>query len=70
MGAGNTIFAQSENSNIELSPGTHELFLPGTDRRYTLVIPEGYTGQESVPFILSLHYGGQVTPFYGRGLIH
>jgi predicted peptidase len=69
IGVGNIIYAQSENSDIEMSPGTHELYLPETDKRYTLVIPEGYTGRDSVPFILSLHYGGQVTPFYGRGLI-
>ena len=50
-------------------PGFHEMLLPGTDRRYTLVIPQGYTGEEAVPLIVSLHYGGSVTPFYGRGLL-
>ena len=50
-------------------PGFHERLLPGTDRRYTLVIPQGYTGEEAVPLIVSLHYGGSVTPFYGRGLL-
>ncbi len=49
--------------------GFHEMRLPGTNRRYTLVIPQGYTGEAAVPLIVSLHYGGSVTPFYGRGLL-
>jgi predicted peptidase len=51
------------------SAGIHELTLPGTERRYTLSIPRRYTGREPVPLIVSLHYGGQVTPFFGRGLL-
>lgn len=50
-------------------PGIHQLTLPDSGRRYTLSIPDGYTGQERVPLIVSLHYGGTVTPFYGRGLV-
>ena len=57
----------SELEGIE--PGFYELILPGTDRRYTIVVPEGYSPGDSVPLVLSLHYGGSVTPFYGRGLL-
>ena len=49
--------------------GFQEMLLPGTNRRYTLVIPQGYSGEVAVPLVVSLHYGGRVTPFYGRGLL-
>lgn len=61
--------AQTEASAPTTTPGIHEMMLPGEGRRYTLAIPNGYTGQEPVPLIVSLHYGGTVTPFYGRGLV-
>jgi predicted peptidase len=37
--------------------------------RYTVSIPPGYTGEESFPLILALHYGGEVTPFFGAGAL-
>ena len=46
--------------------GTYELTLPGTDRRYTLIIPRGYLTAESVPLVVSLHFGGRVTPWIER----
>jgi len=52
-----------------MTPGVHQLTLPDSGRPYTLSIPEGYSGQAPVPLILSLHYGGTVTPFFGRGLV-
>ncbi len=61
--------AQAQVSTRAATPGIHEMVLPGAGRRYTLAIPDGYTGQEPVPLIVSLHYGGTVTPFYGRGLV-
>ena len=64
-----TVNAQADANAPASTPGIHQLTLPETGRRYTLVIPDGYTGQEPVPLILSLHYGGTVTPFYGRGLV-
>ncbi len=63
-----TVNAQAEAGATVTAPGIHQLtFTDG--RRYTLAIPDGYTPQEPVPLILSLHYGGTVTPFYGRGLV-
>ena len=61
--------AQDGEGSAATTPGYHELTLPDAGRRYTLVIPAGYTGQEAVPLVVSLHYGGGGTPFYGRGLL-
>ena len=51
-----------------LTPGIHEMTM-GNGQRYTIAIPEGYTGDEPVPLVMALHYGGTVTPFYGRGVL-
>ena len=61
--------AQTGASSSVTVPGTYEMTLPDAERPYTLIIPDGYTGEEPVPLIVSLHYGGRVTPFYGRGLL-
>ena len=50
-------------------PGVHQLTLPltgGRELRYTLLVPEGGGTR---PLVLALHYGGEVTPFYGRGIL-
>ena len=41
----------------------------GTSLRYTISIPESFSSDQPAPLILALHYGGQVTPFYGKGLL-
>src|SRR5262249_58742161 len=54
------------------APGVHEgtASLPGGGTlRYTLSVPEGYDSKRPVPLVVALHYGGDVTPFYGRGMI-
>jgi predicted peptidase len=61
----NVALAQS----IVTRPGTHELTLPGSERRYTLVIPRGYRAETTVPLVMALHYGGPPTPFIGRGFV-
>jgi predicted peptidase len=61
--------AQTDDAIAVTTPGTYQLTLPGSGRRYTLSIPDGYTAGEPTPLILSLHYGGTVTPFFGRGLL-
>jgi predicted peptidase len=61
--------AQTNTASSVTAPGAHQLTLSDSDRRYTLSIPDGYTGETPTPLIVSLHYGGQVTPYYGRGLL-
>jgi predicted peptidase len=54
------------------SSGVHEQTILRDDGgilRFTLSIPDVYSDQMQSPLVVALHYGGQVTPFYGRGLI-
>lgn len=44
------------------------LLQPG-DRRYTIAVPTNYTTDQPVPLVLTLHFGGYVTPFYGRHIL-
>ena len=46
-----------------------EQLLPPGNRRYTIAIPAGYTGEQPAPLVLALHFGGPVTPFYGKGML-
>jgi predicted peptidase len=46
-----------------------EMVLPSGDQRYTIAVPAGYTGDQPVPLVLALHYGCEVTPFYGRTIL-
>lgn len=61
----------SSDSVAELSPGIHpQTFLLGdTVVRYTILVPDGYSRSVPAPLIVILHYGGEVTPFYGREMI-
>ncbi len=56
-------------AQLPVFPGVHELALPESGRPYTLSIPEGYSEATPAPLVLSLHYGGRVTPHFGRGLL-
>jgi predicted peptidase len=50
-------------------PGVHQVTLPltgGRELRYTVLVPDGGGPR---PLVLALHYGGEVTPFYGRGIL-
>lgn len=57
-------------------PGLHKetsALADGTKVRYTVSVPKGFSrGKRSkvkYALVLALHYGGEVTPFYGAGLI-
>ena len=55
-----------------LPPGVHQQTIQREDGivfRYTISIPQSYSSQKPSPLIVALHYGGEVTPFYGRGMV-
>ncbi len=54
-------------SGASVAPSTvkEQVLQPG-NRRYALAIPQGYTGAQPVPLVVALHFGGEVTPFYGK----
>lgn len=55
-----------------LTPGVHKQTanVPGVGTlRYTVSVPLGLDGMKPVPLIVALHYGGDVTPHYGSGMI-
>ncbi len=57
--------------NEKLSPGFHkqELELPGGEiLKYGVWIP-AMIPMDTVPFILALHYGGEVVPWYGMSFM-
>jgi dipeptidyl aminopeptidase/acylaminoacyl peptidase len=64
VGCGSNPLETTEDRFIQ-RPGVHRQLLAPSDMRYTIGVPPGYTGNEPVPLILALHYGGEVTPFYG-----
>lgn len=41
----------------------------GETLRYTLSIPGSFSSREKVPLVIALHYGGDVTPWYGKGYL-
>jgi predicted peptidase len=61
-----------EPKTTQKTDGIEELTakLPDGDvLRYAISVPRGYDKQKPVPLVMALHYGGRVTPFYGRGII-
>ncbi len=48
--------------------GIHEQVLAHRNQRYTIAVPEGYA-DDAVPLIVVLHWGGVVTPFYGKSIL-
>jgi len=41
----------------------------GKQLRYAISVPRDPTGNEKTALVVALHYGGQVTPFYGGDMI-
>lgn len=37
--------------------------------RYSVAVPNTYNGDRRAPLVLALHYGGNVTPYYGTGAL-
>ncbi|HLP57968.1 MAG TPA: dienelactone hydrolase family protein [Candidatus Deferrimicrobium sp.] len=59
-------------SNLPGAPGIYDQTLKlenGQALRYTLSIPSPFYPEQETPLILALHYGGTVTPWYGKGYL-
>ncbi|MDH7513359.1 MAG: prolyl oligopeptidase family serine peptidase [Clostridiales bacterium] len=41
----------------------------GTALRYTLSLPSSISTKKAVPLVLALHYGGTVTPYFGKDIL-
>lgn len=55
-----------------LPPGIHQQTLRNRDGmilRFTISVPVDYSKGTLHPLVVALHYGGTVTPFYGRGIL-
>jgi predicted peptidase len=37
--------------------------------RYTLSVPSSYSNDKFYPLLVALHYGGEVTPYFGKGVL-
>jgi predicted peptidase len=60
------------DSSPARTPGIHPQALTregGRDLRYTLAIPADFAPDRPAPLVIALHYGGPVTPFFGRGVL-
>lgn len=54
------------------TPGIYEQTLKlenGNTLRYTLSIAKSFSLQKETPLIVALHYGGNVSPWYGKGYL-
>lgn len=54
------------------TPGMYEQEMSladGSTIRYSIALPKTLHAQQASPLVLALHYGGTVTPFYGKGLL-
>jgi predicted peptidase len=49
--------------------GIHEQILSRRCQRYTIAVPDGTAGTDAVPLVVVLHWGGIVTPFYGKSIL-
>jgi len=61
-------FPQVQAEDLPSEPGFHQRVLKLADSkelRYTLHLPTGFKPKASRPLVIALHYGGEVTPWYG-----
>lgn len=72
-GMASFILSSSISRRVEKEPAAPSFVQMGAlqpgDRRYTLAIPASYSGDQPVPLVLALHYGGHGAPYYGRGFL-
>lgn len=41
----------------------------GTELRYTIFLPKALSTKKDRPLVLALHYGGRVTPYFGKDIL-
>lgn len=62
----------SSTPDMPRTPGIHDQILMlgnGLALRYGLALPTSYSTEKPIPLVLTLHYGGPVTPHYGRDFL-
>jgi len=59
-------FFFSSKKNKTIQPGVTREVMPPGYRRYSISIPQGYTGDKPAPLILALHYSGPRIAYYGE----
>lgn len=55
--------------DLPASPGIYQRLLPGTSQRFTLSLPDHFAEDREYPLVVMLHWGGEVPPFFGRGIL-
>ena len=60
---------EPDSSAFPQKPGFYQRTLSPRNLRYTIAIPNSFKGDQPTPLILALHFGGQVTPFYGGAFL-
>ncbi|OGF59344.1 MAG: hypothetical protein A2Y62_13755 [Candidatus Fischerbacteria bacterium RBG_13_37_8] len=59
-------------SDFPTKKGIHKMTLTLENEnmmRYAIYIPKSYSPERAVPLIIALHYGGRVTPYYGKAFL-
>ena len=65
VSCGGSKSTEPDDAAFPLRPGIYQRTLPPRNLRYTVAIPNSFKSDQAAPLILALHFGGQVTPFYG-----
>ena len=65
-----SVFIFMTRKDQSTQPGFHHSILNPGNRRYTISVPVGYSGDQPTPLILALHYAGHGSPYYGELMLH
>jgi len=53
-------------NNLPQTSDIYECIFESRQQRYTLAVPDRYTNSNPVPLVIALHWGGPITPFFGK----
>lgn len=68
----NHTFGHPVPPHMPRTPGIHDQIIElenGKPLRFGLALPADYSAHRPMPLIMALHYGGPVTPHYGRDFL-